>query len=44
MILGLVIGWCLESFAGLRTATLFGVLLGMVTANFVPLGNRGCDT
>jgi hypothetical protein len=44
VILGLAIGGCLEAFAGLRTASLFGVLLGMVAANFVPRDSRGCDT
>ncbi|HEX6811349.1 MAG TPA: hypothetical protein VF384_06990 [Planctomycetota bacterium] len=38
MILGLAVGWTLEVFAGVPVATLLGVLLGMIAANFVPLG------
>ena len=45
MILGLAIGGMLEAFAELPGATLFGALLGVVAANFVPLprGNCGGD-
>ncbi len=43
MVLGLAVGWCLESFAAVRSATVFGLLLGMIAANFVPLGG-GCDS
>lgn len=42
MVLGLAIGWAVEAFAGLRGATVLGVLGGMVAANFVPLAS-GCS-
>lgn len=43
MILGLAAGWLLQSFAGVPNAWAFGLLLGMVGANLIPLG-PGCRT
>jgi hypothetical protein len=42
VVLGVAIGWTLESFAGLRGAMVFGLLAGMLGANLVPLG-PGCS-
>ncbi len=41
MVLGLAAGWAIERFAGVGGATVAGALLGMLVANFVPLG-PGC--
>lgn len=43
MVLGLAGGFALETFAGLRGATVIGALFGMLAANFVPLG-PSCGT
>lgn len=43
MVLGLAGGWAIEAFAGIRGATVFGALLGMLAANLVPLG-PGCSS
>lgn len=41
MILGLGLGFALESFAGWRGAMVLGLFAGMLVANLVPLG-PGC--
>ncbi len=36
MVLALAIGGALEAFAGLRFATLLGMLVGLLVANLIP--------
>lgn len=43
MVLVLVVGWALQRFAGVREAMVLALFVGLIAAQFVPLGgSRGC--